>query len=45
LPGRIPYLQLDTLSVELDRADLEVDADSRDEAGREAVFAEAQQTA
>lgn len=42
---RIPYLQLYALAVELNRADLEVDADGGDERGSERVFAEAQQTA
>lgn len=41
----VPYLQLNALAVELDRADLEVDADGRDEGGREGVFAETQETA
>lgn len=45
LPGRIPYLQFDSLPVQLDGPDLEVDADGRDEGGGEGVFAEAQQTA
>jgi hypothetical protein len=45
LTGGIPYLQLHALAVELDGADLEVDADGGDERGRERVFAEAQQTA
>jgi len=41
----IPYLQLHALAVELDGADLEVDADCGDEGGSEGVLAEAQQTA
>jgi hypothetical protein len=41
----IPYLQLHALAVELNGADLEVDADGGDERGRERVFAEAQQAA
>lgn len=45
LPRGVPYLQLDALAVELDGADLEVDADGRDEGGREGVFAEAQEAA
>jgi hypothetical protein len=45
LAGRVPYLQLDTLAVKLDGADLEVDADGGDEGRGEGVFAEAQQTA
>ncbi len=45
LPGRVPYLELDPLAVELDGPDLEVDADGGDEGGREGVFAEAEQTA
>lgn len=39
LPGGIPYLQLHALAVELNRPDLEVDADGRDEGRRERVFA------
>lgn len=45
LPSCVPYLQLDSLAVEVDRPDLEVDADGRDERRRERVFAEAQQAA
>ena len=45
LSSGIPYLQLHTLAVKLDRADLEVDSDGGDEGGGEGVFAEAQQTA
>ena len=45
LPRRVPDLQLDPLAVELDGPDLEVDADGRDEGGREGVFAEAEQAA
>jgi hypothetical protein len=41
----VPYLQLHALAVELDGADLKVDADCGDEGGSEGVFAEAQQTA
>ena len=42
LARRIPNLQLDTLAVQLDRPDLEIDADGRDEGRGERVFAEAQ---
>jgi hypothetical protein len=45
LASGIPDLQLDALVVELDGADLEVNADGGDERGGEAVFAESQQTA
>ena len=45
LASRIPDLQLHTLAVQLDGADLEVDADGGDERGREGVFTESQQTA
>jgi len=45
LSSGIPYLQLHTLAVKLDRADLEVDSDGGNEGGSEGVFAEAQQTA
>jgi hypothetical protein len=45
LPRRVPYLQLHALAVELDGADLEVDADGGDEGRGERVFAEAQQAA
>jgi hypothetical protein len=45
LTRSVPYLQLHTLAVEFDRADLEVNSDSGDERGSEGVFAEAQQTA
>lgn len=45
LARSIPYLQLHTLAVKLDRANLKVDSDSGDEGGSEGVFAEAQQTA
>ena len=45
LTSGIPDLQLDTLVVELDGTNLEVDADGGDEGGGEAVFAESQQTA
>jgi hypothetical protein len=38
-------LQLHALAVELNGADLEVDADCGDEGGSEGVLAEAQQTA
>ena len=41
----VPYLQLDSLAVELDGADLEVDAEGGDEGGGEGVLAEAQQAA
>lgn len=45
LPRGVPYLELDALAVELDGADLEVDADGGDEGGGEGVFAEAQEAA
>lgn len=45
LAGRVPYLQLHALAVELDGPDLEVDADGGDEGGGKRVFAEPQQTA
>lgn len=45
LSSGIPYLQLDTLAVELYGADLEVDANGGDERGSKRVFAEAQQAA
>ena len=45
LTGRIPDLELDPLAVQLDRADLEVDADGGDEGGREGVLTKAQKTA
>jgi hypothetical protein len=45
LPGGVPYLQFDTLAVEVDGADLEVDADGGDEGGGEAVFAEPEEAA
>ena len=45
LPCCVPYLQLHALAVQLDRPDLEVDADGCDEGGCEGVFAEAQQAA
>ena len=35
LPCRIPYLQFDALSVQFDSANLEVDADGRNEGWRE----------
>jgi hypothetical protein len=35
LPRCVPYLQLHALAVELNGADLEVDADGGDERGRE----------
>jgi hypothetical protein len=38
-------LQLHPLSVQLNRPDLEVDADGRDEGGREGVFTESEKTA
>ena len=41
----VPDLEFDALAIELDSANLEVDADGGDERGRERVFAEAQQTA
>lgn len=45
LPRRVPDLQLDALAVQLDRPDLEVDPNGRDEGGREGVFAEAEEAA
>lgn len=45
LAGGVPDLQLDTLSIELNGPDLEVDADGGDEGRGKGVFAEAQQTA
>jgi len=45
LTRRIPDLELDALAVQLDGADLEVDADRGDEGWRERVLAEAQQAA
>ena len=45
LSSGIPYLQLHTLAIKLDRADLEVDSDGGNEGGSEGVFAEAKQTA
>lgn len=45
LACRVPYLQLDALSVQLYRANLEVDTDGGDERRSERVFAEAQQAA
>lgn len=45
LTRRVPYLQLHTFAVQLDGADLEVDANGGDEGRGEGVFAEAQQAA
>jgi hypothetical protein len=45
LASSIPDLQLDTLVIELDGANLKVNADGGDEGGGKAVFAESQQTA
>jgi hypothetical protein len=45
LAGGVPDLQLYALAVELDGADLEVDADGGDEGRGERVLAETQQTA
>lgn len=45
MPGGVPYLQFDTLAVEIDGADFEVDADRCDEGGSEAVFAEPEEAA
>jgi hypothetical protein len=45
LTGRIPDLELDSLAIELNRADLEVDADRRNEGRGEGILAEAQETA
>jgi hypothetical protein len=45
LSCRVPNLQLHALAIELDCADLKVDADGGDEGGCEGVFTEAQKTA
>src|SRR3569833_121506 len=45
LARRIPDLQLRPLAIQLDGPELKVDADRGDEAGRERVFAKAQQAA
>lgn len=45
LAGRVPYLQLHALAVELDGPDLKVDTDGGDEGRSEGVFAKPQQTA
>ena len=45
LPRRVPYLQLHSLAVEFDGADLEIYAYGGDERGSEAVFTEAEETA
>jgi hypothetical protein len=45
LSGGIPDLQLNTLAVQLNRPDLEVDTDGGDKGWRERVFAKAQQAA
>lgn len=42
LARSIPYLQLHSLSVQLDRSNLEVDTDGGNERRREGVFREAQ---
>lgn len=42
LAGCVPNLQLHPLSVQLDRSDLEINADSSDEGRSEGVFTEAQ---
>lgn len=39
LASSVPYLQLHPLAIQLDGPDLEVDADGRDEGGREGVLA------
>ena len=44
LSSRIPDLQLDALAVELDGANLEVDADGGDVRGGEGVFGKAEET-
>lgn len=44
LARRIPDLQLDALAIQLDGADLEVDADGGDVRGGEGVFGEAEET-
>jgi hypothetical protein len=45
LARRVPYLQLHALSIQLDRPDLEVDADGGYERRREGVLAESEETA
>lgn len=45
LTGCIPYLQLHSLAIQIDRADLKVDSYCRNERWCEAVFGEAKQTA
>lgn len=45
LAGRVPDLELDALSIELNGPDLEVNANGGDEGRREGVLAEAQQAA
>lgn len=42
LAGGVPDLQLDTLAIELDSSDFEVDANRRDEGRSKRVLAEAQ---
>lgn len=44
LSRRVPNLQLNALAVQLDSADLEVDADGGDVRGGEGVFGEAKET-
>lgn len=44
LSSRIPNLQLDALAVQLDGADLEVDADGADVRRGEGVFGKAEET-
>ena len=41
----VPYLQLHSLAVQLDRPDLEVNADGCDERGCEGILAESEKTA
>ena len=45
LASGIPYLQLHALPIELNRADLKVDADGRDEGRGEGVFAKTEEAA
>ena len=45
LAGGVPNLELHTLSIELDRPNLEINANGRDEGWREGVLAESKETA
>lgn len=45
LSGGVPYLQLNPFAIQVDRADLKVDADGGDEGRCERVFAESKKTA